>query len=411
MKKRLSQLCSVLMVGCLLAAGCSSNNQSAADSGGDGQIKEIKIGSLHPLSGVLAKEGQEMDDAVKMAIDEINEAGGIKSLGGAKVVVVSGDHEGSEEKALSETQRLIREGAVGVIGAYGTVLSATQEAERQKTPFVVDVAVADQVTERGFKYTFRLQPNSTMMVDNFLKYFQELNTKSQAGLKTAVLSYEDSEFGTGIAEGIAAKAQEAGLEIIGKIPHSAAGADFTSDVTKIASLKPDVVILSTYLNDGTQIMKGLAQNNAVPKLLIGVANGALSNPTFIQNETGINQNMMDVNYSINPRSEQAAKLIIQFKQKYNKDFGANAAYAYEAAKVLLQAIENAGSADKTKIREQLAAMKYEQHILPQNEPISFNEKGQNPYATAVLSQISEGKSKVVYPEDFSVTMPVFPMHK
>jgi branched-chain amino acid transport system substrate-binding protein len=402
--KMLSKVLIFSLVVMVFITGCTSKNNSS-------EVKEVIIASLHPVSGYLAKEGQEMDDAIKMAADEINEAGGIKSLGGAKVKVITGDHEGSEEKALSETQRLIRDGALGIIGAYGTVLTATQEAEKQKTPFIIDVAVADEVLERGFKYSFRLQPNSTMMVNNFLKYFTDLNNNTQSGLKTAVLSYEDAEFGTGIAERIAKRADEAGLEIIGKIPHSAGAADFTPSVSKITSLKPDVVILTTYLNDGTQIMKGLDQNGAMPKLLIGVANGALSNPTFIHEETSINQNMLDVNYSINPKSDKAKQLKDTFKEKYNKDFGPNSAYAYEAAKVLLLAIEKAGSTDKDKIRDQISSLKYEDHILPQEQPVIFDETGQNPNAAAVLTQINGGESFVVYPEPFGVAEPVFPMNK
>lgn len=400
--KQVAKILCLLLITNLFLIGCSSELSST-----DGNVKEIKIGTIHPLSGPLAKEGQEMSAAVQMAVDEVNESGGIKSLGGAKVVVVKGDHELKEEKAVSEAQRLISERVLGIIGPYGTALAATKEAERQKTPFIIDVAVADEITERGFKYTFRLQPNATMMVSNFLEYFKTLNEGTGSNLKTAVLSYENSEFGTLIAEDIERRASQAGLEVISKIPHSAAAADFTSEVTKIISLKPDVLVLTTYLNDGTQIIKGLNDYGFTPKVLIGVANGALSNPQFIENETAINQYLMDVNYSTNPKSEKVEQLKKKFKDIYKQNFGPNAAYSYEATKVLLMAIERAGSTDKTKIRDEIAKTHYDDHILPQGTLI-FDEKGQNPNANAVLSQIVNGTSKVVFPVKYSVAEPVFP---
>ncbi|PMX95821.1 branched-chain amino acid ABC transporter substrate-binding protein, partial [Pseudomonas sp. MPR-R5A] len=77
---------------------------------------------------------------------------------------------------MSEIQRLDREKVVGVIGAYssGVTLPATQEAERAGIPFVVDIATVEEVTERGFKYTFRVQPPASMMAENFLEYFDVL---------------------------------------------------------------------------------------------------------------------------------------------------------------------------------------------------------------------------------------------
>src|SRR5690606_3664129 len=108
----------------LFAAGCGGNSDSSSDAnkqdgGGGGEaVDVVKIGALHPLSGALANEGQEMRDAARLAVEEINEAGGIQSLGGAKLELVEADSEGVPEKGVSEVQRLDREGVVGIIGTY-----------------------------------------------------------------------------------------------------------------------------------------------------------------------------------------------------------------------------------------------------------------------------------------------------
>lgn len=394
------------LAGC--GGGNTGGNGTAPDGGnaGDGgtasaQVAEVKIGSIHPISGSSALEGQQMQNAIQMAIDEVNEAGGIQSLGGAKVTLISGDHEMKAEKGVSEVQRMIREGAVGILGAYssGVTLTASQEAEKQKTPFIVTIGSVDDITDRGFKYTFRLQPKASMMAQDFIDQFQLLNEKAGGGLKTAVISYEDSVFGTSIATYIKEHAAEGNLEILDALPHPAAAADLTSDVNKMKSLNPDVVIPITYLADGKLLFQTMKSSNFEPKVIVGVANGAISNASFIAEETDLNELMLDVNYSINPFSEKAKAVKETYKQKYGMDMGPNAAYSYEAAKVLIDAVERAGSTDKEKIRQALAETNYTDHILPQ-DAIVFDETGQNKNAKAVMSQIFDGGASIVLPQEF-----------
>ena len=386
----------------LILTGCTGKAQS-------GEENIVKIGALHPLSGGLANEGQEMRDAARLAVKEVNEAGGIKSLGGAKVELIEADHEGAPEKGMSEIQRLDREKVVGVIGAYssGVTLPATQEAERAGIPFVVDIATVEEVTERGFKYTFRVQPPASMMAENFLEYFDVLNEMSETPLETVVLVHEDSVFGTSIASLIEKGASDHQIDVLDNIPHAATAADISSTINKINRLKPDAVIATTYLRDGTLLVNGLKQSNFQPKVIIGVANGAFSNTAFINDETDINQHIMDVNYSINPQSELALEVSQKYEDQFNKHMGPNAAYSYTATKVLIDAVERAGSTDRAKIQKALSETNLTEHILPQ-DTIVFDESGQNANAQAVLNQIINGETKVIYPDEYKNADPVLP---
>lgn len=393
----------LLMALTFVIAGCAS--------GGSGEAENdvIKIGSLHPLSGALANEGQEMRDAVRLAVEEVNENGGIKSLDGAKIELIEADHEGVPEKGVSETQRLDRDKVVGIIGAYssGVTLPATQEAEKAQIPFIVDIASADEVTKRNFKYTFRLQPPATLMANNFLEYIDFINSKMNDSIKTIALVHEDSVFGTSIAKIIEKDAKENGLEVIANLPHAATAADLSSSINKIKSLKPDAIVSTTYLRDGTLLVSGLKEAKFTPKAMIGVANGAYSNATFIEKETDMNQYLLDVNYSINPQSKLANEVKEKYKKKFNKEMGPNGAYSYTAAKVLIDAIERAGSTDRKEIQKALTETKMEEHILPQ-KAIEFDKTGQNKNAQAILNQISDSKTNVVYPDDYKSAEFVIP---
>lgn len=404
----MKKLLAGVMATALLLGACASGDNGASGDGTD----VVKIGTLHPLSGGLANEGQEMRDAIRLAVEEVNENGGIESLDGAKIELVEVDHEGVPEKGVSEVQRLDREDVVGIIGAYssGVTLPATQEAERSQIPFVVDIATVNEITERGFKYTFRIQPPASTMAANFLSYFETLNSTVDEPLTTAVLVHEDSVFGTSIADLIEKDAAANNVEILANLPHSAAAADLSSTINRISSLKPDVVIATTYLRDGTLLIDGINESSFQPKAIIGVANGATSNAKFITEETSINQHLMDVNYSINPQSELANEVAKQFQEQFNKNLGPNAAYSYTAAKVLIDAIERAGSTDRADIQKALTETNMTEHILPQ-EAIVFDEKGQNENAQAVLNQIFDGVSKVVYPDAYKNEEPVYPTNQ
>ncbi|WP_209124265.1 ABC transporter substrate-binding protein [Alkalihalobacillus sp. BA299] len=404
----------ILAAAMIVISGCGGNGASGEgesnNSNDTGETAEVvKIGTLHPLSGGLATEGQEMRDGIRLAIEEVNEAGGIQSLNGAHVELVEADHEGVPEKGVSEVQRLDRDGVVGIIGTYasGVALPATQEAERAGIPFVIDIASANEITERGFQYTYRLQPPASLMAENFLQYFNALNEMSDTKLKTAILVHEDSIFGTSIAGLIEQKAEANGLEVLTTIPHSAATADLSTTINRIKSEQPDIVVATTYLRDGTLLINGINESGYKPKAIIGVANGAFSNAQFITEEAAINQHIMDVNYTINPQSDLANEVKENFKAQYNKNLSPNSAYSYTAAKVLIDAIERAGSTDREAIKDALKETNYSDHILPQDE-IVFDENGQNANAQAVLSQLFDGDTKVVYPEQFKNEDPVYP---
>ena len=92
---------------------------------------DILIGHVHPLSGFLAFDGQEQKHAVMYGIKEVNDAGGIKSLGGAKLKLLDADSEGKPDRAISEVERLGRDGAVCITGCYQSAVGivATQVSE------------------------------------------------------------------------------------------------------------------------------------------------------------------------------------------------------------------------------------------------------------------------------------------
>ena len=131
------------------------------------QAKAVKVGVLHPVTGALAYSGQQCRMGALMAIEDINAAGGIKSLGGAKIEAVLGDAQSKPEVGVAEIERLQADGVSAVVGAYASAicLATTQAAAKYDLPHVVDIGVADSIVERGLPNTFRFGPGYKTVAD------------------------------------------------------------------------------------------------------------------------------------------------------------------------------------------------------------------------------------------------------
>ena len=124
------------------------------------QPKAVKVGVLHPVTGALAYSGQQCRLGAMMAIEDINKAGGIKSLGGAKIEALLGDAQSNPQAGSAEIEKMNEAGVSAVVGAFASAicLATTQTAAKYNLPHVVDVGVADQIVERGLRTLFASVP-------------------------------------------------------------------------------------------------------------------------------------------------------------------------------------------------------------------------------------------------------------
>ncbi len=372
--------------------------------------KEILIGHLHPLSGSLAFDGQELKNGLVLAIQEINEAGGIKSLGGAKLKLLDADTEGKPEKAISEVERLFNAGAVAVTGCYqsAVTLVATQVAEKFKLPFVVSVAVADEVTTRGFKYTFRVQPNAEQMASQTIRYLAEIVKASGQSAKTIAYLHDNTAFGQSLVGHVEKFSTQAGFQVVLKVPYSPAAPDVSTEVGKIKAAGADLVMATGYFGDGVRVLKTMRDLKLSAKAIVGCGNGAFSHPKFVQELGKLTEYVMDGNYRANPKSELTKKAFANYKKAFGTDMGSSTVFAYQPIYVLADALERAKSTDREALRDALAKTELKEHILPQG-PIVFGPDGQNKNAAAAMMQVLDGQIKVVWPSAYAEAKPVFPV--
>jgi len=364
----------------------------------------IKVGGIYALTGDMAKLGQENADGLQLAIDHINEAGGIKSMGGAKLELIWGDSQGKPEVGISEVTRLVQnENVVAIIGAHQSSVTtpATQEAERLSTPFIVSMAVADKITERGFEYVYRICPKASWYAKDQVTFASDLEQLAGMEVKRVALLHEDTDFGESTAAGQKQFLEEMGLEMVAEVKYSASAADLTTEVAKIKASDPDVVLTVTYLNDSILIARARESLGMTNIPFVDAAGGTID-PEFIAQLGGSSEGWFtELEYS--KYAAGADVLNDAFKAKYGHDITGNGAYAYQAGLLLADALERAGTADKDALRDAIKATDLKsgpQMIMP-TDRIYFDEQGQNPNAPLFIVQVQNGELIPVWPADFA----------
>lgn len=370
----------------------------------------IKIGGIHPLTGGLAADGTQMDNAIRMAIDELNAAGGV--LDGRMFTYLSADSTGSAEVGQTEAERLANEGAAAFICCFQSAVTANVAAlaERAGVPLVIDVAVADAILDQGYTYTFRLQPNATNMGESGAQFLVDMAAGNNLEIKTVAYLFDGTTgYGDSVRKAFAAKAAELGIEIVEEIGYDPFNvSDLTTEMTRINARAPDVLAVTGYYNDGLLAARNAEEVALDVDVVYGVAQGTYDLPQFVTDAGDLAECFMDSNYHWDAANPKALEVRERFKAAYGEEMRTGAVLAYQAMYLIADAIERAGSADPAAIRDALAASDYADHILPYPGAIQFDETGENINASPVVMQVQDGQIVQVWPPENQESTPILP---
>jgi len=388
------------------------------------QQKVIKIGALYPLTGNLAATGMDCKRGVDLAVEIINgnydlnlplaHEEGIPNLGGAKIEVIYADTKGDPKNGLAEAERLItEEKVVALIGAYQSAVTktASQAAERLKIPFVCSDSSSPTLTERGFKYFFRVSPHDGTMARNQFEFLKDLEAQKGVKVKTVALIYENTEFGSNVAKMQRNYAKEFGYDVVADIAYPANASDVTSEVGKIISAKPDVVMHAAYITDAILFTKTFKEMNLVPKGFLNMA-GYIESDYLPTVKADGNYFLVRSTFALDlankkPLVGQVAEL---YQKKYSIPMGENTARSFSAPFVLADAFNRAKSTDPEAVVEALLATNIPgDQIINPWKGIRFDPKShQNIYASAMLVQIQDQAYYTVWPVDAASRGVVWP---
>jgi branched-chain amino acid transport system substrate-binding protein len=361
----------------------------------------IRVGALFPLTGDLAAQGQASIESLRLAVEEVNASGGIRALGGASLVLVEADSQGDPEVGAGEVRRLVEEeGVCAVVGAIQSTvaLRVTEAAESLQVPFILSSAAADEITERGLKYTFRLAAKADWYARDQVRFLADSVFFGGLVVTKVALLHEDGAFGQATAAGQRKYLEEAGIEVVADLSYPADQADLHNEILQIKAGEAQAVLTATYLSDAILIAQG-AQLSRLGLPLLDAA-GGVSDPAFIARAGAAAQGMLtELEYS---PGASATKLEKAMGAASGRPLTAAGLYAYQAVWLLANALERGGSAETGQLRRALAttAMPAGEHMVLPQSVLTFDGAGQNRGARLFIAQIQDATLVPLWPEEY-----------
>jgi branched-chain amino acid transport system substrate-binding protein len=374
--------------------------------------EELKIALVVPLSGRWARQGQLKKMGAEMAIHEINAQGGIKSLGGAKIVLREADAGDSVEKAVSAAQRaLSREKISAGIGSWlsSFTLGVTEVAERLQVPWFT-LSYADNITERGFQYTFQSSPVSSLQAEQALDLALDLAKRNNQPIKKAALVGDNTAAIVFFFKPLREKLLKAkGIEVVVDDVWTPPLADATAIVQNLRSTQPDIVFYgATNFPDSIQMLQKVKEFGLKTPFL---GTGAwLVTPEYV---TTVGKELLDNVMAVvaaHPLRGQE-DMVTRFTQRTGEVFMTqDPLMSYAHVWIIKEAAELARSTDPKAIRDAVARLDLRSGpaastLLPGR--IRYDERGRRVGATPIIVQWQGGEPFTVVPAEFATRKPVW----
>ncbi len=376
-KKKLAAVLAATMVMGGVLAGCGSSSNS----------NEIKVGANFELTGNVANYGAASMRGFKLAIKEINDAGGVN---GKKIVIAEADNKSEASEAVNAATKLISDdGAKVIVGPAVTanVIAESQVATENKIPVLAPDATSPDVTvENGkvkpfiFRSCFIDPQQGTVMAK-----FASENLKA----KTAVVYYDNSsDYSKSLAKVFQEKFEAAGGKVLMQEAFVAKDQDFKATLTKLKDANADIMFVPAYYEEVGKIVKQ-ARELGMNMPILGTDGWDDKKVADIAGADALNNTYFSTHYS--DKDESVKPFVDAYQKEYGEMPNVFAALGYDAGKLLADAIKRAGSDDPEKIRDALEQTK----DLQVGTGTITMDKFHNPIKQAVILQNKDGDRVMV----------------
>lgn len=379
--------------------------------------KEVVVANITALTGPVAAWGTRTDRGLRMILDKINSQGGIKSLGGAKIKYIVADTESKPEIAASQAEKMVANPEVSCI--LGTNQSASgllvsQVAERNKVPMISHSDQDPLMTERGFKYLFRIITRMDVIPKYVLEFAQAMNKAHNSNFRKLGILCEDSIPGDTVAKTLEKYAKEIGYTVVDVVRYNAATTkDFSGVLSRYKAQGVELLSGHNKPADAIQIVRNCKEIDFNPALIGGITGGwsAFEFPSNLGSLTeGISVASMEPLDTNVGKYEEFRR---EYETKYNEGLELNAMLGAAGAWLLYDTLERCGSKDRQQIAKALQKtdIKYGQGYFFMQFGCKFDERGENIRAGATISQFQSGTRVNVFPVEFSTKKPFWPKPK
>jgi branched-chain amino acid transport system substrate-binding protein len=324
-----------LALALLMVGGCDSGSQ-----------KTLKIGSMSPLTGPYAADGNDIANGVRTAIKVTEQAGGLPGF--ENIQLIAEDTACDPRQAVAAANKLINEGVVAVVGAYcsSSTIPASETLNEEDVVMVTPASTNEKVTERGLKHMFRTCGRDDDQSVVAVKFMQD-----KLDAKTVYIVDDKTTYSQGLADNVALNAKEQDIKVLGHDHVNQGDKDFSAVLTKVKKADPDVLYMSLQNSATGSLMVIQARRMGLDCDV--VAQDAVYHPQFIEIAKDAAEGVYLTFGYIDKDKPAYKKFLDAYQPKYGKP-GAYSAYAYDSAMALFEAIKMAdGKVDPAAISQNL----------------------------------------------------------
>ncbi|HPO19479.1 MAG TPA: ABC transporter substrate-binding protein [Rubrivivax sp.] len=376
------------------------------------QGSKLKVGVLLPRSGALAFIGQSCQRGADISPPLL------KEMYGVDVELMNADIESNVDVARSRAEKLIDEGAQLLMGAFdsGPTAAIAQVAEQRKVPLVVNIAAAPQITEQGFKFTFRNFPTAGELIRNGLALTRDVFQATNTAPRSAVFMHVNDTFGTSMAKGIAAilpTLTYLPFKVVETISYDREARDLSVEVAKAKATNADFILLVSRLNDAVLLVRELVKQRWSPQAILSPGSPGMYEAQFYK---ALGNKYSDYCISnvpwYNPNAALTKRVDAQFHKQFPQEklmfHALNVGFTFEAMMIAADAYKRAGSTNGQALADALRQTQITEHVMI-GGPITFDAKGQNTRIASACIQNRNGQPMVVLPKEAAQIAPVYPV--
>ena len=358
----------------MLAGSAATAATFAAPAFLRAQSVALKVGVLLPRSGFEAGIGQDCQRGVEIA------PAILKTLGLPELTIINADTESSVDTARARAEHLIGDGTQLLIGAFdsGQTTAIAQVAEQRGTPLVINIAAAPAITEQGYKFVFRNFPTAPMILSDAFTNQKEVFAIVGAAPKTAVYMHVNDTFGTAMAKGIGAVMPKFNMpyKIIEEIAYDPQARDLSVEVAKAKAVNPDILLVTSRLNDSILITRELVKQRWTPQGILSMGPGWYEDQ-YLKTLGKLSDGPMGFNPWQDPNKQLTPVLEAALAKAYpGVNLNTNHVFTFEALLVAADALKRAGSTDPKALAEAIRTTNITNNVSI-GAGIQFDAKGQN----------------------------------
>ncbi|MBI9080967.1 MAG: branched-chain amino acid ABC transporter substrate-binding protein [Pseudodesulfovibrio sp.] len=368
--KRLLALIAALAVMTLVLTGCGEEEKAG---------KVLRIGTMSPLTGPYAADGNDIRQGAEIAVEVMKEQGGVE--GYTDIQLFSQDTACDPKQAVAAANKLINEKVTAVVGAYcsSSTIPSSETLAEENIVMLTPASTSPQVTERGLPYMFRTCGRDDHQAPAAVKFMKDV-----ADVKTLFIVDDKTTYSQGLADGVSIAAKAAGIEVLEHDHVNQGDKDYSAVLTKVKAANPDMFYISL-------------QNSATGALMVIQARRMGINATFMGQDAVYHPNLIEIGKNaaegmfctfgaIDKDAPAFKNFLSKYKAIANNEPGAYSAYSFDSTMAYMLAVKAAGSTDPAKVRAELMKLDF----VGASKNVVYDEKGDSG-SNYTVYQIKDGK--------------------